>query len=215
MNIFNKMSIGKKIHIPMIMVLLTGLTALIINSFISIGEIESDIFQAEEEKLRSYFDDKYQAKVDIAKLNVIGLSHNQSIKTALVENNRGPAIDQLQAIAKDYKANTTFQNIKIHVHDKNVHSFVREWKLSKFGDDLNSFRHTITAVKRTQKPLVAIEIGRVGLVLRGLAPIMDKGIYIGSVEFMQGLNSIISEASAHKVEGFIVMDSKYLSTAKN
>ncbi len=101
------------------------------------------------------------------------------------------------------------------MHDKDVHSFVREWKLQKFGDDLNSFRQTITAVKRTKKPLVAIEIGRVGLVLRGLAPIIDNGSYLGSIEFMQGLNSIISEAASHKVEGFIVMKSEYLSTAKN
>ncbi|MEO1897444.1 MAG: hypothetical protein ABGX36_06505 [Cycloclasticus sp.] len=108
MNIFKKMSIGEKIHIPMILVLLTGLTALIINSLISIGEIEENIYQAEEEKLHSYFEDKYQAKIDIAKLNVIGLSHNRSIMTALINNDRGPAIEQLQAIIKDYKANTTF-----------------------------------------------------------------------------------------------------------
>ncbi|MEO1889120.1 MAG: methyl-accepting chemotaxis protein [Cycloclasticus sp.] len=214
MNIFNKLSIGKKIHIPMILVLLMGLSMLIVNSLISISEIEENIYLAEKDKLAAYFEDKYQAKIDIAKLNVIGLSHNRSIVIALKENDRGPAIEQLQAIIKDYKDNTTFQNIKLHVHDKDVHSFVREWKLSKFGDDLNSFRHTITTVKQTKKPLVAIEIGRVGLVLRGLAPIISDGEYLGSIEFMQGLNSIISEASARQVEGFIVMDSNYLSTAK-
>ena len=41
--------------------------------------------------------------------------------------------------------------------------------------------------------MAAIEIGRAGLVLRGLSPIIANGDYLGSVEFMQGLNSIIRD----------------------
>ncbi len=67
-----------------------------------------------------------------------------------------------------------FQNIKIHVHDRDIRSFVRIWNLDKYGDDLKAFRHTIVSVKQTKKPVVAVEIGRVGLVLRGIPPTLIK-----------------------------------------
>ena len=50
------------------------------------------------------------------------------------------------------------------------------------------------SVKKTKKPLVAIELGRTGLVLRGVAPIIEDSEYLGSVEFMQGLNLIVKNA---------------------
>jgi len=72
----------------------------------------------------------------------------------------------------------------------------------------------VVKVKNTHKPLVAIELGRAGLVLRGLAPVMDNGTYLGSVEFMQGLNSIVKHA--RKTAGYemvILMKNQYLSVA--
>ena len=79
---------------------------------------------------------------------------------------------------------------------------------------MSSFRHTIVEVKRSQKPLVALELGRAGLVLRGIAPVKDGSTYLGSVEFMQGLNSIVVDGK--EKQGFdlaIVMKDQYLSTA--
>ncbi|MGE4294398.1 MAG: methyl-accepting chemotaxis protein [Campylobacterales bacterium] len=46
-------------------------------------------------------------------------------------------------------------------------------------------------VKKTQKPLAAIELGVAGLTIRGLAPIMEGPVYLGSIEFMQGYSSVI------------------------
>ncbi|MEO1889916.1 MAG: methyl-accepting chemotaxis protein [Cycloclasticus sp.] len=145
---------------------------------------------------------------------MIDLSQNEAIISSLIENNRRAAIERLSAIIQSFKVHTKFQNIKIHVHDRDIRSFVRIWNLDKYGDDLTSFRKTIVSVKQTKKPVVAVEIGRVGLVLRGISPIVDNGEYLGSVEFMQGLNSIIREAKSRGVEGFILMDAKHLSVAK-
>jgi len=77
------------------------------------------------------------------------------------------------------------------------------------------FRKTIVDVKNTQHPLVAIELGRAGLILRGISPIVFDGEYLGSVEFMQGLNSIVretKESSGHDI--VILMKNEFLSIAK-
>ncbi|MEA3228732.1 MAG: methyl-accepting chemotaxis protein, partial [Campylobacterota bacterium] len=53
-----------------------------------------------------------------------------------------------------------------------------------------------------------------GLVLRGVAPVIKDGNYLGSVEFMQGLNSIVKSAKKnHHFETIILMKNSYLSTA--
>ena len=68
-------------------------------------------------------------------------------------------------------------------------------------------------VKKTKKPIVGVEIGRAGLVLRGIAPILDKDRYLGSVEFIQGLNSISLSSLKDKVYIVTIMDKKYAPIA--
>ncbi len=207
------MSISKKIHLPLIVSLFLGTCIVVVSSWNSLAKIKEEVYQTEQMKLSNFFAQKYQAKLDVAISNAINLAQNHYVVSSLKENDRNIAINGLKTIIKDYKENTKFHNIKIHLHDKTIHSFLRIWKQDKFGDDLSGFRHTIVSVKQNKKPIVAIEIGRAGLVLRGIAPIVENSTYLGSVEFMQGLNSIVRDAKAQGIESFIVMDSDYLSTA--
>ncbi len=207
------MTISKKIHIPLISVLLLGIIVVFFVSMDGLNKIEADIFAKEESKLADFYAHKFQAKKDVAISNAINISQNYYVISSLREHNREVAINGLKGIISDFKNNTKFKNIKIHIHDKNIFSFVRQWKPDKFGDDLKGFRKTIVAVKNTRKPLAAIEIGRAGLILRGLSPIIENGEYLGSVEFMQGLNSIIHDAKKKDIDIVIVMKKQYMSIA--
>lgn len=211
--LFN-MSINKKVHIPLIASIVIGMVIVLINYFYSVADIERDVYNAESKTLRSMYLEAVRSKENIGLTNAINISKNYSVVRALKENNRTIAVKGLSTISKDFKENTTYNNIKIHIHDNNVHSFLRAWKPTKFGDDLSSFRKTIVHVKDTKKPLVAIELGRAGLVLRGLAPVIENGKYLGSVEFIQGLNSIVRNSKkVHDDDVIIVMKNEYLSIA--
>jgi len=207
------MTISKKIHIPLVSVLLLGLIVIFFVSIKGLNEIEHDVFATEETKLVDFFSQKFLAKEDVAISNAINIAQNFSVISSLKENDRNIAINGLKSIINDFKENTKFKNIKIHIHDKNMHSFVRLWKPDKFGDDLSGFRKTIVEVNSTKKPLAAIEIGRAGLILRGLSPIIEQGQYLGSVEFMQGLNSIIRDGKKKDIDIIILMKKDYLSIA--
>lgn len=210
----NKLSISKKIHIPLIASIIFGFVIIMVNYFYSIDEMKKNVHKTQEKLLRSTYKEAVKSKESIGLTNAINIAKNYDVIRALKENNRNMAIDGLSSISRKFKEFTDYKNIKIHIHDANVHSFLRAWKPKKFGDDLRSFRKTIVSIKNNQKPIIAIELGRAGLVLRGLAPIIDEGNYIGSVEFMQGLNSIVK--SARKINGYeiaIVMKNEYLSTA--
>lgn len=210
----HNLSISKKIHIPLVLSIIIGFIIIIINYFISISEMKEDVYKTQAQTLRSLYGESMESKESIGLTNAINLAKNYDVIRALKENNRELAISGLGAISKEFKENTNYKNVKVHIHDANIHSFLRAWKPTKFGDDLSSFRETVVNVKRNKKPLVAIELGRAGLVLRGIAPIINEGEYLGSVEFMQGLNSIVKNTK--KIHGYdmvMVMKNEYLSVA--
>ena len=208
------LSISKKIHIPLVISILIGFIIIMLNYFFSIAEMKQDVYKAQSISLVSVYNEAMKSKKSIGLTNSINISKNYDVVRALKDNDRTIAISGLGTISKEFKNNTNYKNIKIHVHDANLHSFLRAWKPTKFGDDLSGFRKTIVNVKNTQKPLVAIELGRAGLVLRGIAPILIDNQYIGSVEFIQGLNSIVKDAKKiHNYDMAIVMKNSYLSTA--
>ena len=207
------MKISTKIHIPLILALFFGMSIIIITSYQSIQVIRDNTYEEEAHYLKGYFNQKFQAKMDVSISNAITLAQNYFVMSALKSGQREVALTGLQDITQSYKDNTKFKNIKIHIHDSQAKSFVRLWDPSKYGDDLSSFRHTIMTVKSDKKPLSTIELGRAGLILRGLAPIFAEGKYIGSVEFMQGLNSIINEGKQQNIDMLVVMKSQYLDIA--
>jgi len=210
----NNWSIGQKINIPLIFSILVGIVIILVNYFYSISDIEKNVYKEQAKTLKSLYGEAISSKENIGLTNAINISKNYSVVKALLENNRTIAINGLSSVSKEFKDYTTYRNIKIHIHDANVHSFLRAWKPNKYGDDLSSFRNTILYVKKSQKPLVAIELGRAGLVLRGLSPVMNEGEYLGSVEFIQGLNSIVRNSKKnYNAEVAIVMKNEYLSTA--
>ena len=208
------MSISKKLHIPLIVSIAIGFIVIIVNYFYSVHKMKQDTYVSESKLLVSTYGEAIKTKESIGLTNAITLSKNNGIIRALKDNNRDLAISSLNAITKEFKENTHYKNVKVHIHDANLHSFLRAWKPTKFGDDLSGFRKTIVKIKRTKKPLVAIELGRAGLVLRGLAPIEENGKYLGSVEFMQGLNSIVKNMSrVYDFDIVVVMKNEYLSVA--
>ena len=208
------MSLSKKIHIPLISSILLGFLIILVVSYFSIQNVKKEVYLKTNNELKNIFLAKLQAKKDVGVVGAIMVANNGDVIRALQTNNRDLAIKALKKLSKEFRENTKFHNIKIHIHTADVHSFLRTWKPNKYGDDLSSFRKTILWVKEHKKPLVAIELGRAGLVLRGLAPIMENNIYLGSVEFMQGLNSISRDLLKKNIYVIVAFDKNYLNIAK-
>ena len=131
------LSISKKIHIPLILSICVGIVIVLVNFFYSIADMEKDVYNTESKNLRSMYSEAMIGKENIGLTNAINIAKNYSVVKALQENNREIAINGLSSISKEFKENTTYRNIKIHIHDANVHSFLRAWKPEKFGDDLS------------------------------------------------------------------------------
>lgn len=211
----NNLSIAQKVHIPLIASIVIGFIVVLINYWLSVDQIRENIYTTQAKEMNTIFAEAIEAKKSVGLTNAIGMAKNSAVVSGLMNGDREGTLKSLKSLSKEYKEHTKFGNIKIHVHDKNVHSFIRVWKPEKFGDDLSSFRKTILAVKSSQKPLVAIEVGVAGLELRGIAPVISGSEYVGSVEFMQGLNSVVKDFRKNfETELVIGLDNRYLETAK-
>jgi methyl-accepting chemotaxis protein len=209
-------SVSKKIYLPLIASIVVGMVVILISSYLSIQTIEKDVYAKEQESLRVYVANQLDSKYDVAITNAITVASNYYVVESLLQNDRAIALQGLGDLAKTYKEFTDFKNVQIHIHTKDIKSFVRAWMPQKFGDDLSSFRHTIKKVKETKQPLSAIEMGVAGMSLRGLAPVMKNGEYLGSVEFIQSFGSVVANAKKDLGASVIFLtDQKLLNLSAN
>jgi methyl-accepting chemotaxis protein len=207
------LSIKSKVLIPSTIVVLLGIAVALANVFVSKSSVEKKVYESISSDMRQTLADSLESKNSIGITNAINIASNINVVNALKTGERGKAIAELDRLVKVYKENTEFKNIQIHIHTKEVKSFLRNWEPDKYGDELGSFRHTINKVKSTGKPLVALETGKGGLSIRGIAPVFSDSDYIGSVEFMQGFNSIVSKAKKDEnISMVFLMDKKIVTT---
>jgi len=198
--------INKRLLIFVIIILVLG-SLFVIHE---LSQAKINVYKTVKDSLQTQIRVKTLAKGKIGMASAVAIANDKRIKDALLSNKREDIIGSLQLLTKSYKSGTPFKKLKIHVHTKDVKSFVRSWKPDKYGDDLSSFRETINKVKATHKPLFAIEVGRAGLVMRGLSPIFDDNKnYIGSVEVIQSLNSIVRSLGKQNIEILVLLDEKF------
>ena len=187
---FRDLPIQKQLLIPFITVSLISFVIIILVSYHSLYRMELSTIDLLSKNNKTYINKEIDSVLQSCKMQAVLLSNNVQLIMALDLNDRGEALDVLTRIAKDIKQSTGVEE-KIHMHTKDLKSFVRQWAPNKYGDYLGNFRHTIVYVKRTEKPLGAIEVGRAGPVARGIAPILKNGEYIGSIEVIRSLNGVL------------------------
>jgi len=156
-------------------------------------------------RTKNELDNKFSVGIS----NAVSISNDASVRTSLQTGNRELAISALTNLSKMMKSSTEFQNIKIHLHTKDNKSFVRIWKPEKFGDDLSAFRHSVVQVNKDLKAINTYEVGNDGLSIRSVVPIMSQGEHVGSLEFMQGLNSVARNFDETGDAFVLLADSKF------
>jgi methyl-accepting chemotaxis protein len=214
-NIVNSNSIFQKSYLVITIAVIIALVVIWSKNLDSIGEVKDKIYTEQTITMEKVYAKAIKDESDVVMTNADNISRDSGIIQGLKTNDRTMVLESLKTIKKGYKSNTLFGNIKIHVHDRNIHSFVRLWNPEKYGDDLSGFRKSIVAVKEKKAPLVALEVGVTGVELRGIVPVFSTDEYVGSVEFMQGTD-IIVKALKNKfdIDIIIALDNRYIDTAK-
>ncbi len=165
-----------------------------------------------ELKIDSYLtelDDIINEKKNLVMTSAIILSKEESIKKCLRTNNRDQCLKYLTNIKKSLLNTSLFDDLRIHVHDRNLRSFYRLWDPKKENDSLIEFRNSLKVVKKTKLPISCIEVGRYSMLIRGISPVIDDDIYIGSIEAITNFNSTIKHFKEKGISLYILMDKQY------
>ncbi|MCK4957585.1 MAG: GAF domain-containing protein, partial [Candidatus Cloacimonetes bacterium] len=119
----------------------------------------------------------------ISEMELVKKAYEEFHKTGDLEKSRNMLIDDFTVIS-DKLSEELGIPARIHFHLPPARSMLRCWN-GTGGDDLTSFRNTILEVSKSKKSVLGIEVGRAGLVIRGLSPIFSfEGEFVGSVEYM-------------------------------
>ena len=219
--LFKNNSLRKKILIPIIAILL-------VTSGLFLFVSRKNFLDSSEEQLNHAIENKisdiqlnigrvgkkalYSASI-IAEMDIVKKAYELYYETGDIEQSAA-LLDQ-----EFLQINKTVEEInkvptRIHFHLPPARSFYRCWT-KKRGDDLSDFRNTILKISKDHKPITGIEIGRGGMVLRGIVSIFSNTQkYLGDVEIYYPISSVIEMAKSGINEEFAMfMHNDYLPIA--
>ncbi|HSJ48207.1 MAG TPA: methyl-accepting chemotaxis protein [Gammaproteobacteria bacterium] len=188
---FRNLRIGTRIPLAFAIIILLTIVAVV---WISQHNTSSIIEAAEKRELQSHYsammsliDNQGQLALGLAQL----VAHQPDMQEAFARGDRQRLLEMVRDAYEEFRDNNGMRQFQFHLPPAT--SFLRVHKPEKFGDDLSSFRHTVTSVNESRQPLHGIERGVAGLGIRGVAPVSFQGRHIGSVEFGLSLGQELLE----------------------
>ena len=140
------------------------------------------------------FENKLKEKENALSMGLKSLLANNEVLKLFAEQNR----DGLKSILWNLYENgykKQYGIYQLHFHTKDSHSFLRFHKPNKFGDDLSSFRRTVTFSNFRKKEITGLEVGKFGAGLRVVQPVFYQNEHIGTVELSGNMEKILKELS--------------------
>jgi len=139
--------------------------------------------------------DKIKYEQERAMIIVDTILYDESIVEAFAEKNRELLIQLIMRYHTFYNIN--YDLFQIHFHTPDLKSFLRTSDITKFGDDVSSYRPDIKYVAENKVPTFSTGVGAKGAMLRYIAPVFYEGEYVGSVE----ANINVGTSFAKKLSG--------------
>ena len=161
-----------------------ALAGILITSVISLWNARSDQvanLQARLQNLQFLMQEQLEAEAQRALSMARVVSRTEAAAAALAAQDR-------EALTRLYLSG--FEDLRSfdHVTQFQFHlppavSFLRLHRPDQFGDDLSGFRHTIVQANDEGQSMYGLEVGRYGLGMRGVSPVIHAGEQVGTVEF--------------------------------
>ena len=166
------------------------------------------IARAEKVELQGHFDQLAQA-IDARSLQAEAMASlvaalpgaAEKVETGERDALAAQMVPVFKALAKPYAVE------QFQFHLPPATSFLRAHQPAKFGDDLSKIRETVVRTNTVKTNTRGLEIGRAGLGVRGVVPLVAEGRHIGSVEFGLSFGKPFFDEfkAGHKVESGLLV----------
>lgn len=154
-----------------------------------------------------------EAKEDTWISNALQIAHNPIIQRGMAQGDRQSCIALFERYGNAYSEYTGFNNVQIHLIDKNLRSFVKSWAPDDFGESLEYSAAYTDVLQRSGKPLVTVEASPKGMRLKGLFPVRHDGRIVGVANFEGGLNSVKRTLEKKNIEFLYLLHNSHLDLA--
>lgn len=175
------MRLTRKLLIPTLIALSILLIAIF--GYFSATTVQkfNDSERAYLENVNLQFQTSIKAKQDMAVALALEVANNPQVQSAFAAGDRARLIELTLPGYEALDAQFDIPQFQFHVAP--AVSFLRLHNLEQYGDDLSSFRKTVLIANQEHQVVSGAEIGRGGLGVRGVVPVVYQGKYIGTVEF--------------------------------
>lgn len=183
------LSLTTKLLVPII-----GFFALVTGGLIAFYVLQStsaESVQEAEDGVRLYqvFTDLLQSEETLALALSTETVNNQEVVAAFAAKDRDRLVELTLPV---FKALSQQVGVKqFHFIEPPAITFVRLHQLDNFGDDLSSFRFAVVLANDQQQAVKGLELGRNGLGMRGIAPIVYNGLYLGLLDVGLDISGIM------------------------
>jgi len=173
----------------------------------------SYITEKKQNNMRVFFDHhikQLSKSIDDAKFSSMAISillaQNESIQNCFLGQSREECVKNIENLTKTLGAASMYNNIKLHLYDKDLKSYVRSWDLNRYGDMSATSRYLIQESIRQNKPMVGIEAWYAGVHIRAVSNVMHEGKHVGSIEVLLNYDSLGNFYKTQGIDLFVLLD---------
>lgn len=173
-------SLKWKLVIPFLFFAFMGTTTIVYMGLSSQQNLIKD--QEKKEILhhyRHFLEEIRQKEIQVRSLATM-VSQNPDVQRLFAEGNRQALLDYLMPTYESLHRD--FDIGYFHFHTPPATSYLRLHRPGQSGEEMSSFRKTIADALKEGRPVAGLEMGVLGLGIRGVAPVSHKGGIIGTVE---------------------------------
>ena len=208
------MNIRRKAFFVVATILFLVLLITLPYGFYQFEQIEEATLADTAGEMETKLQDALSAKEDVWLTNALQIAKNPTIVEAMEEEDRQLAVEMLTRYTELFRENTNFNNVRVHLINDDLTSFVKSWATESYGEEL-TYTEAYRALIAGREPLVTMEPSPRGLRLMGLFPITSGDRLLGIANFEGGLNSIKRDLKGDQVDFLYLLDETYLSLASS
>ena len=168
----------------------------------------------ESDKIKNFYLSEVNEMRNFCVKKVIELSNNKEIIEALKTKDKDKCLHVLEDTLDNVNSNTKYNNFRIHLHTDNMDSLFDDWDVHEKDKDMNIFKHSLRYAKKTKSAVAGFEVGHTGLLIRAVMPVYINGEFIGSVETMTGVDSIVKDMAEKGELMLFLMNENKLDVAQ-
>lgn len=209
------MGIRGKSLVVLSIVLVALLATLIPFGVLQFRQIRDQSIAGTVNEFDAVLNDALVAKGDVWLTNALQIAENPLVRESLVTDDRDTAFSILEEYSAIFRENTNFNNVQVHLIDREGRSFVKSWDFDTYGEAFD-YSTAYARVLRNGEGFVTMEPSSKGLRMKGLFPVRtESGRIVGLVNFEGGLNSIKRNLEARQIAFLYLLDEQYLSIASS